>query len=763
MKNLLIIAVTMLISVQLSAKNISGRVLSEKDSTEVTGAVCQILAGERNLAGTTSDAEGRFSITTDFRGKLTLSISMAGFTPTEILIEDGKKNVDLGTVYLAGAITLDGVTVTASPVFQSQGKTIVYPSSADVKASSTALSLFEKLPLAGLEANPINRTLSIDGASPMILINGVPSSIADVHALQPKEIERIEYSRMTPARYADRGVTGLINITLKKRNDGGRIYAWGRSALNTAFMDANINASYHQGPSQFSLYYNPSWRNYQKVYDITEQSYVGNDFRVDIESRDRNPFNYFTNIGRFKYNFSPTTRTLFSATFNLSSTTSKGRSYGSVNDTYMGDYTFDNANSDNPLSPSLDLFLRHDFNDRSSLEVQMVGTLSSSDYRRNNIYSFADGTSDSYVMDVNSRRRSLISEISYIHNFSDRTSLSAGFQNTLSHSRNTYLTSDYRPVLTENNNYVYARLGQQFGPVYLSASTGLKMFWVENDDNKRHFVRNLSQIQGQWNVNSSWTLSAAFSYSPSIPSLASLTDYMQQTSPYLFSNGNPHLKVAEYFTYQFMPFYRYKKFSTSLLLTYTDVKNYVISDMIYMGDEKFLSQSVNSRKRRYYDGTLNLRVSDLAGFGASLNLDLEHYYNAGDGWSHHLTSLSGRISLWWNKGPYTISYWRKLPGKYLSGHDVGKEENGDRLSFEYSPNKHWTVGASWMYMFDSKGTRYPSWNYSAVNPSARDRFIRNNGNMIVLSLTYNADFGSIFRSGRRSLNNSDRGSSLLQM
>ena len=296
MKDLLIIAVTMLISVQLSAKTISGRVLSEKDSTEVTGAVCQILAGERNLAGTTSDAEGRFSITTDFRGKLTLSISMAGFTPTEILIEDGKKNVDLGTVYLAGAITLDGVTVTASPIFQSQGKTIVYPSSADVKASSTALSLFQKLPLAGLEADPINRTLSIDGASPMILINGVPSSIADVHALQPKEIERIEYSRMTPARYADRGVTGLINITLKKRNDGGRIYAWGRSALNTAFMDANINASYHQGPSQFSLYYNPSWRNYQKVYDITEQSYVGNDFRVDIESRDRNPFNYFMNI-----------------------------------------------------------------------------------------------------------------------------------------------------------------------------------------------------------------------------------------------------------------------------------------------------------------------------------------------------------------------------------------------------------------------------------------------------------------------------------
>lgn len=68
-----------------------------------------------------------------------------------------------------------------------------------------------------------------------------------------------------------------------------------------------------------------------------------------------------------------------------------------------------------------------------------------------------------------------------------------------------------------------------------------------------------------------------------------------------------------------------------------------------------------------------------------------------------------------------------------------------------------------MYMFDKKGTRYPAWNYSAVNPSYRERYIKNNGNMIVLSATYSADFGSIFRSSRRSLNNSDNGTSLLKL
>ena len=68
-----------------------------------------------------------------------------------------------------------------------------------------------------------------------------------------------------------------------------------------------------------------------------------------------------------------------------------------------------------------------------------------------------------------------------------------------------------------------------------------------------------------------------------------------------------------------------------------------------------------------------------------------------------------------------------------------------------------------MYMFETKGTQYPAWNYSKTNPSYRERYIKNNGNMVVLSVSYSTDFGSIFRSARRSLNNSDSGSSLLKM
>lgn len=747
----------------INARTIQGHVLSSNDSTAVAGATCRLISEGKLITGVAADAVGAFLLETNLKTSLNLEVSMTGYSSTDVIIDAGSKNVNIGTIYLDQGVTLDEVTVTGNQLVHSKGRTIVYPSSSDVRASSTSVSLFQKLPLPGLQANPINRTLSVDGGSPVILINGVPSTMDDVNALQPKDIEKIEYSRFIPARYADSGKSGYVSIILKKRNDGGQFYAWGRSAVNTAFVDGNVRASYHQGPSQFTLLYNPSWRNYQQVYDDVTESLIGDDFKINLEEHDRNPFNYQYHAIRLKYDFSPSAKTLFSATFSVTPNTNKRRTIAHTIDSEQGEYDNNSVSSNKALTPTLDLFLHQDFNDKNSLEVQVVGTLSSSDYRRDNNYIFADGTDASYIMNVDSRRRSLISEVSYIHNFSDKTSLSAGYQNTVSHSKNTYLSSDYKPILTENNNYAYVRLGQNVGKFYFSLSTGAKLFWIKNDLNKRNFIRNISSAQVSWNINSKWNLQATFRYTPEIPSLSALTDYPQQTTPYLISNGNPDLKVAENFMYSIAADYTYKKFQASFRSNYFDIRNSVISDVQYLGDDKFMSQSINAKYQRQFQNDLWLSIRDIYGFGARLYVSLMNFWTAGTDWNHNLTSFSGGISVWWNKGPFTVSYWREIPGTYLSGHYKWKGENGDSLSFEWRPDKHWTVGASWMYMFDKKGTRYPSWDLSPVNPATRDRYIKNNGNMVVLSVSYTTDFGSIFRSARRNLNNSDNGSSLLQM
>ncbi len=748
----------------VNARVIKGQVFSAVDTTVVEGADCRLMSDDKLLNSWQSNVDGTFAVASDDKGTLKLEVVKNGFSTTEILIKGGSNDVNLGPVFLEKSVELKEVSVTANEIVHSKGRTIVYPSAATVKASATSIDMFQKLPLAGLTVNPIHQSISVDGGKPYILINGRPASMNEVNTLAPKDIEKIEYSRLTPARYANKGSNGFIDITLKKRDDGGNIYAYGRAAINTpAFVDGNIRGSYHQGPSQFSLIYNPSWRNTKETYDYSESSYIGTDFRTNLKSHNSAPFHYDTHPMQFKYDYSPSLNTLLSATFSASPLRYKNRIRAHTVDSELGEYDNNNLSKEKSFSPSLDIFFRRNFNKRNALEAQVVGTLNSSDYFRDNIYIYPDGREESYSINADSRRRSLISEVNYIHTFSEKTQLSGGFQNTVSHNTNNYTYTDYKPVLTENNNYLYTSLGQSFGKFYLLASTGIKMYWIKNDLNKRNFVRNLSRAQLHWNINQKWTLGGAFIYTPSIPSLSSLTDYPQQVSPYLVSNGNPDLKVSETFNYQLAAMFRYKKFNASFVATYINSKNSVINDVTYIGNHMFLSQSVNTRYYHNYAGRLALQLNDVAGFGASLNLELNHYEAAVANWSHKLTSFSANISLWWNKGPFTISYWRSIPGKFLNGYTVSSEENNDALQVQYRPNKHWVLGASWMYMFNPKATRYQTWCYSPVNPMYRNRYIKDMGNGVVLSAVYTADFGSIFRSARRNLNNSDNGSSLLKL
>jgi hypothetical protein len=291
----------------------------------------------------------------------------------------------------------------------------------------------------------------------------------------------------------------------------------------------------------------------------------------------------------------------------------------------------------------------------------------------------------------------------------------------------------------------------------------MKLFWMKNDMNKRNFVRNISTAQISWRVSDKWNIRGSFRYAPSIPSLSALTDYAQQSTQTLLSNGNPDLKTTETLMYQIAPSFNSNKVSVSLSVSYNDSKNPWVNRIIYMGNKMFLNQSNNYDYQRNLYNKLTVNVGDIfAGFGAKVDLYLSRFWAAGSDWSRNLTSFDAEFSLWWNRGPFTVSYWRNFPGKYLSGYNVGRHENTDGLTLDYQPNKHWTVSAAWWYMFDKKGTKYSQWTYDPAHPSYNERYISNNGNMFVLSVSYTADFGTIFNTGRRGLNNTDSGSSLFK-
>ena len=151
------------------------------------------------------------------------------------------------------------------------------------------------------------------------------------------------------------------------------------------------------------------------------------------------------------------------------------------------------------------------------------------------------------------------------------------------------------------------------------------MFWARNDQLHRHYIRNLSSVTAAWYISQKWAVQGMFTYTPTIPSLGALTDYMQQTSPYLWNNGNPNLKVAENFTYSLAAQYVHRKFSAVLISDISDVKNSTFSDITYLGDGKFLSQTVNAKRHFAWKNSLQLSLTNIHGFGANVQLALSRY------------------------------------------------------------------------------------------------------------------------------------------
>lgn len=658
--------------------------------------------------------------------------------------------------------TLDEVTVTADGDFDIRGRTVVYPTVSDVAASSTATSLLQKLSLPALDVNPVSRSLSVMGNSPVILINGVPSSIRDLLSLSPKSIKKVEYSIMRPEQYRGDGGYGFISITLKPREEGGQIFCYARSAVNEAFVDGNFSGSYRRGPSEFRVACSPSWRNNPDVIDQSKSAYIGDDFKVNLLSSDRNPFNYLTVPGNLRYVYSPEKSTVFSATLNIEGGLEHRRWNGSIDDSVIGEYDFSNNQTGYDFAGALDLYFKKDFNARNSLEAQCVGTLVRSDYQRENEY-FIGVTPTIYDVDVRSNRQSLITEIAYTLILNPATIFSAGLQNTLSHSSNRYKLTDYNPVLTENNNHVYVSLSRQIGRVYVNASTGVRIYRLRNDESRRSFIRNNTSVQLQWTPSRHTSLGGYFIYRSGIPSLSSLTDYPQQVSPYLYSNGNPDLKSVSTFSYNLRGAWRHKLVNISGMLIYNEIRNMKYTEVSYLGQGQFLSRAANLSKMNVWGGQMDMKLNNIRGFGATATIRYAHYSSQMPSYRISCASWDGSFNLWYAYRQFVFTYWRKIPGKYLSGILVAKEENGDMLQVEYKPDSHWTIGASWMYMFDRKGARYPSWNYSEVNPSTTTRYIRNSGNMVILNVTYQVDFGKILPSTRRSLNNQDAESAILKL
>ncbi len=211
---------------------------SKQDSSVVTGGI--------------TDAQGKFEITTQ-PGRLFVKVEFISYETLvieEIPFEKGKTVIDLGVLEI-GADTqmLDEVTIQAekSTMQMALDKKIFNVGKDLANQGGSAAQILDNVPSVTVD---VEGEVSLRGGSPRILVDGKPSALVrdanGLRSIPANLIERIEVITNPSARYEAEGMTGIINIVLKKNRNNG---INGSFDLNIGYPDnygAAINMNYRR-------------------------------------------------------------------------------------------------------------------------------------------------------------------------------------------------------------------------------------------------------------------------------------------------------------------------------------------------------------------------------------------------------------------------------------------------------------------------------------------------------------------------------------
>ncbi|WP_121357638.1 SusC/RagA family TonB-linked outer membrane protein [Flavisolibacter nicotianae] len=215
------------------ARQVTGRVVSDSTNQPLSGVTVTV-KGTRTASS--SNNEGRFSITVPEKGNPVLVFSFVGYNSREVPL-DGKTSVDVSLAATSTALDVvvigyqvvrrRDLTSAVSSVTAKQLKDVPVNSAAEAIAGKLAgvqVNVSEGSPGADVDIFVRGRSSITQSGSPLYVVDGVQVENA-LSILSPQDIESIDVLKdaASTAIYGARGANGVILITTKGgKNTGGK-------------------------------------------------------------------------------------------------------------------------------------------------------------------------------------------------------------------------------------------------------------------------------------------------------------------------------------------------------------------------------------------------------------------------------------------------------------------------------------------------------------------------------------------------------------
>jgi len=669
----------------------------------------------------------------------------------------------------ASDLVLQEVTVEAKNVIQKVDKQVLLPNKEQRKASSNGISLLQNLQIPRIVVNPTDNTVkTLTNQDVQLRINGIEATNAEVMAIHPKDIVRIEFHDQPGVRY--NGAAAVIDYIVRHRDTGGSLMLDASNGVTIpGWGEYHLSGKVHAGKSSFSLvsHYSPRdiyWtRTNEETYNLStgtiENREIGEPTRFKM-----NPVNLaltynWTNGDKNMLNI--TVRDFMAFTPH-SKTNRDSRLYQGTDSFAIHDHE-----SSKSVSPSLDIYYQHNLPDDNHIYLDVVGTyISSRTDRRFEQTPLAGTTADTtdVLSAVKGDKWSLIGEAIYEKKW-ENIGLTVGAKHTQQWMKNTYLGNvDETVNMVTAETYAFAEVQQRIGKFTYAAGIGAM----------HTFIEQAGQRQSNWIARPQLTMSVDcgkgvyWKYKVYMsgyqPSLSAMSDIAQQIDKYQIRQGNPNLKPVMFVANETELSWQSKYVSLNLWANYSyDHKPIMEESYEQMIDGAPMVIRTYDNQRGFHrlqvapsiqvrvlQNRLIFTVAPFANYYVSQGNRYTHtHFNPGvrasvmgmyNGWKFFGDVTTRSNNLWGE----TLEY-----GEFY--HTIGAGYNQDK----------WGFRVMMMNPFSVKGYSTDTKDLSALAPNTQHAEMKDFRQTLILNFHCNLDFGTRRGEGGKRINNEDKDSGIL--
>lgn len=297
-------------------------------------------------------------------------------------------------------------------------------------------------------------------------------------------------------------------------------------------------------------------------------------------------------------------------------------------------------------------------------------------------------------------------------------------------------------------------------------SAGLTRSYFKEGGEEHTYYTFTPTVRLNFSPHKNGNINYRFNVEPKIPSLSALTNVEQAIDTIQIVRGNPALETYSVFNNTLNYSYMKKKFVFMLNVTHGYHKNIIMESVFAEGD-KLVSMNENQRSAQFlrFGPSFTFRGLNIGSLKNFLTLSIDggftRYWSNGNTYTHTYNDFYYNLGAVFNYKQFSLLGQFSKRANELMGETIYKGENQAAVLATYT-HKRLQLGAGMMFPFTnnyktgkervSKVAPYTSWSHA-----------KEIGQMAVIKLSYNFEFGKRYKSSGRRINNSDNESGILNI